>query len=52
MPRASTYRSSRCRPRGVEISADVLGKDLDDPRFDPVWETVVELGMTVILHPQ
>jgi aminocarboxymuconate-semialdehyde decarboxylase len=38
--------------RGVEISADVLGKDLDDRRFDPVWEAAVELGMTVILHPQ
>jgi aminocarboxymuconate-semialdehyde decarboxylase len=38
--------------RGVEISADVLGLDLDDRRFDPVWETVVELDMTVILHPQ
>lgn len=37
---------------GVEISADVLGLDLDDPRFDPVWETVVDLDMTVILHPQ
>ncbi|MBO0678653.1 amidohydrolase family protein [Mycolicibacterium sp. S2-37] len=38
--------------RGVQISADVLGKDLDDRRFDAVWETVAELGMTVILHPQ
>jgi aminocarboxymuconate-semialdehyde decarboxylase len=38
--------------RGVEISADVLGRDLDDRRFDPVWEAVVELDMTVILHPQ
>ena len=38
--------------RGVEISADVLGLDLDDRRFDPVWEAVVELDMTVILHPQ
>ena len=37
---------------GVEISADVLGRDLDDRRFDPVWEAVVELDMTVILHPQ
>jgi aminocarboxymuconate-semialdehyde decarboxylase len=37
---------------GVEISADVLGCDLDDRRFDPVWETVVELDMTVVLHPQ
>jgi aminocarboxymuconate-semialdehyde decarboxylase len=38
--------------RGVETSADVLGQDLDDRRFDPVWETVVELDMTAILHPQ
>ena len=37
---------------GVEISADVLGRDLDDRRFDAVWEAVVELDMTVILHPQ
>ncbi|MGV9799169.1 amidohydrolase family protein [Mycobacterium sp. NPDC003449] len=37
---------------GVEISADVLGLDLDDRRFDPFWEAVVELDMTVILHPQ
>ena len=38
--------------RGVEISADVLGRDLDDRRFDPVWEAVVELDMAVVLHPQ
>ncbi len=37
---------------GAQISADVLGLDLDDRRFDPVWQTVVELDMTVILHPQ
>lgn len=38
--------------RGAQISADVLGLDLDDRRFDPVWQTAVELDMTVILHPQ
>ncbi|AWT55404.1 amidohydrolase family protein [Mycolicibacterium smegmatis] len=37
---------------GVEVSADVLGLDLDDRRFDPFWEAVAELDMTVILHPQ
>lgn len=37
---------------GFELSADVLGMDLDDRRFDPVWEAAVELGMTAILHPQ
>jgi aminocarboxymuconate-semialdehyde decarboxylase len=37
---------------GFELSADVVGKDLDDPRYDVVWETAVELGMTAIMHPQ
>lgn len=37
---------------GFEISADVVGLELDDPRFDVVWEAAVELGMTAILHPQ
>ncbi|HEX6236062.1 MAG TPA: amidohydrolase family protein [Acidimicrobiales bacterium] len=37
---------------GFEISGDVNGRDLDDRRFDPVWERAVELDMTVILHPQ
>jgi aminocarboxymuconate-semialdehyde decarboxylase len=37
---------------GFQLSADVLGLDLDDRRFDPVWEAAVELDMTAILHPQ
>lgn len=37
---------------GFEMSADVVGQDLDDPRYDVVWETAVELGMTAIMHPQ
>jgi aminocarboxymuconate-semialdehyde decarboxylase len=37
---------------GFELSADVVGKELDDRRYDPVWEAAVELGMTAILHPQ
>jgi aminocarboxymuconate-semialdehyde decarboxylase len=37
---------------GFEISADVNGSDLDDRRYDAVWEHAVELDMTVILHPQ
>lgn len=37
---------------GFEISADVNGRELDDRRFDPVWERAVELEMTVVLHPQ
>jgi len=37
--------------RGFEINADVNGGDLDDRRFDPVWEKAVELEMLAILHP-
>lgn len=37
---------------GFEIGADVNGGDLDDRRYDAVWEHAVELEMTVILHPQ
>ncbi len=37
---------------GFEMSADVVGKELDDPRYDRVWQAAVELGMTVIMHPQ
>lgn len=37
---------------GFEMSADVVGKELDDPRFDIVWAAAVELDMTAIMHPQ
>jgi aminocarboxymuconate-semialdehyde decarboxylase len=37
---------------GFEISADVNGGELDDHRLEPVWARAVELGMTVVLHPQ
>lgn len=36
---------------GFELNADVNGGDLDDPRFDPVWEKACELQMLAILHP-
>jgi aminocarboxymuconate-semialdehyde decarboxylase len=35
----------------VEIGADVNGDDLDDPRFEPIWAVLEELGLVVILHP-
>jgi aminocarboxymuconate-semialdehyde decarboxylase len=35
----------------VQFGADVVGLDLDDPRFEPVWEVLEELGTVVILHP-
>lgn len=35
----------------VEVGADVNGTDLDDPRFEPIWSVLEELGLVVILHP-
>ncbi len=35
----------------VEIGADVNGADLDDPRFEPIWSVLEQLGLVVILHP-
>lgn len=36
---------------GVEIGTDVVGRDLDDPKFDPVWEVLADRQIVVILHP-
>lgn len=36
---------------GFEINADVNGGELDDRRFDPLWEKATELDLLVILHP-
>ncbi len=37
---------------GFEMNADIVGEDLDDRRFDVIWEKAVELDMTAIMHPQ
>lgn len=37
--------------KGIEIGTDVVGTDLDDPKFDPVWEVLADLGVVVIMHP-
>jgi aminocarboxymuconate-semialdehyde decarboxylase len=36
---------------GFEVNADVKGGDLDDRRYDPIWDAAEELEMLVILHP-
>lgn len=37
--------------RGVEISSNVNGVDLDDPRFEPFFAMVEELDVCIVLHP-
>lgn len=36
---------------GIYLGADVTGIDLDDPRFEPVWDELEALGLVVVIHP-
>lgn len=35
----------------VQISTNIDGRDLDDPRFEPFWRRAEELDAVVLLHP-
>jgi aminocarboxymuconate-semialdehyde decarboxylase len=37
--------------RGAMIGSHVLGKNLDDPSFEPLWATAEELGAFLFIHP-
>jgi aminocarboxymuconate-semialdehyde decarboxylase len=37
--------------RGISVSTTVDGRELADPRHDPVWECAQELGSLVFVHP-
>lgn len=37
--------------KGVQISSNVSGRDLDDPRFRPFFERACELDAVVLIHP-
>lgn len=37
--------------KGVQISSNVAGVDLDDPRFRPFFARAEELGAAVLIHP-
>ncbi len=36
---------------GVQISSNINGLDLDDPRFRPFWARAEELDAVVLIHP-
>jgi aminocarboxymuconate-semialdehyde decarboxylase len=46
----------RCMTRlgfkGVEILANVAGRELSDPAFAPFWQKAEEMGALVVIHPQ
>jgi aminocarboxymuconate-semialdehyde decarboxylase len=54
-PRLAVQELRRCVQelgmRGVEISTNVEGTELADPRFEPVLAAAEELGAIVFLHP-
>lgn len=37
--------------KGVQISSNINGLDLDDPRFIPFWDRAQECGAVVVIHP-
>lgn len=37
--------------RGAMIASNVLGTNLDDPMFDPLWQAAEELGALIFIHP-
>lgn len=36
---------------GVYMGADINGVDLDDPKFEPIWDALEELGLVIVMHP-
>jgi predicted TIM-barrel fold metal-dependent hydrolase len=37
--------------KGFSVSTNVDGRELADPRFDPVWAAAADLGAVVFIHP-
>jgi aminocarboxymuconate-semialdehyde decarboxylase len=37
--------------KGVSVSTNVVGRELADPVFDPVWEAAADLGAVIFIHP-
>jgi aminocarboxymuconate-semialdehyde decarboxylase len=37
--------------RGTMFGSNIMGKNLDDPGFEPVWATAEELNAFIFIHP-
>lgn len=37
--------------RGAMFASNIMGKNLDDPEFEPVWKTAEELNAFIFIHP-
>ena len=38
--------------KGTMFASNIMGKNLDDPSFEPLWATAEELGAFVFIHPE
>lgn len=36
--------------KGIKLHPDYMKRNVDDPRFDPIYKKAAELGMIVVLH--
>jgi aminocarboxymuconate-semialdehyde decarboxylase len=53
-PELAAKELERCMKlglRGIEIGTHVNNINLDDRKFDPIWETAQNLGAAVFVHP-
>ena len=37
--------------KGAMFGSNIVGKNLDDPSFEPLWATAEELGAFMVIHP-
>ncbi|HZD92246.1 MAG TPA: amidohydrolase family protein [Pseudolabrys sp.] len=37
--------------KGAMFASNIMGKNLDDPSFEPLWATAEELGAFMVVHP-
>ena len=37
--------------KGTMFASNIMGKNLDDPSFEPVWATAEELDAFIFIHP-
>jgi aminocarboxymuconate-semialdehyde decarboxylase len=37
--------------KGAMIGSNIMGKNLDDPSFEPLWACAEELGAFMVIHP-
>jgi aminocarboxymuconate-semialdehyde decarboxylase len=37
--------------KGAMFASNIMGKNLDDPSFEPLWATAAELGAFMFIHP-